>query len=157
VATTHLLVPQFYLLDNDMRGDSLQPSQKEKTASGEWPLVQNQMFLGILGSLVIPRQEIQGLLSTLQDAGVRFVYFSPRNMRRQKEIASQMGIDVAWNCAISLRPLDAGEEDPHRMVSTYGDWDVNAKLVSRCCHPCRCRCPKRQALTNSFVLGILIL
>ena len=81
-------------------------------------MVQNQMFLGILGSLVIPRQEMQGLLSTLQDAGVRFVYFSPRNMRRMKEIASQMGIDVAWNCAISLRPLDAGEEDPHRMVST---------------------------------------
>lgn len=49
-------------------------------------------------------------------------------MRRMKEIASQMGIDVAWNCAISLRPLDAGEEDPHRMVSTYADWDVNAKL-----------------------------
>ena len=39
-----------------------------------------------------------------------------------------MGIDVAWNCAISLRTLDQGEEDPHRMVSTYADWDVNAKL-----------------------------
>lgn len=39
-----------------------------------------------------------------------------------------MGIDVAWNCAISLRPLEVGEEDPHRMVSTYADWDVNAKL-----------------------------
>jgi hypothetical protein len=91
-------------------------------------LVHNQIFLGILGSLVIPREEIQGLLGKLQDAGVRFVYFSPRNMRRQKEIASQMGIDVAWNCAISLRPLDAGEEDPHRMVSAYADWDVNAKL-----------------------------
>ena len=49
-------------------------------------------------------------------------------MRLTKEIATQMGIDVAWNCAISLRPLDQGEEDPHRMVSTYGDWDVNAKL-----------------------------
>lgn len=49
-------------------------------------------------------------------------------MRLTKEIASQMGIDVAWNCAISLRPLDHGEEDPHRMVSNYADWDVNAKL-----------------------------
>ena len=49
-------------------------------------------------------------------------------MRRQKELASQMGIDVAWNCAISLRPLDKGEEDTHRMVSDYADWDVNAKL-----------------------------
>eukprot|EP00568_Trieres_chinensis_P015973 CAMPEP_0183324344 /NCGR_PEP_ID=MMETSP0160_2-20130417/76806_1 /TAXON_ID=2839 ORGANISM="Odontella Sinensis, Strain Grunow 1884" /NCGR_SAMPLE_ID=MMETSP0160_2 /ASSEMBLY_ACC=CAM_ASM_000250 /LENGTH=166 /DNA_ID=CAMNT_0025491909 /DNA_START=219 /DNA_END=715 /DNA_ORIENTATION=- len=49
-------------------------------------------------------------------------------MRRTKELASQMGIDVAWNCAISLRPLDEGQEDPHRMTSTYADWDVNAKL-----------------------------
>jgi hypothetical protein len=104
------------------------PVQKDKGASTEWTMLQNQIFLGILGSLVIPRSETQGLLSTLQDAGVRFVYFSPRNMRRQKEIASQMGIDVAWNCAISLRTLDQGEEDPHRMVSTYADWDVNAKL-----------------------------
>lgn len=104
------------------------PYQKDKGASAEWNLLNNQIFLGILGSLVIPRDETQGLLSTLQDAGVRFVYFSPRNMRRQKEIASQMGIDVAWNCAISLRPLDKGEEDTHRMVSDYADWDVNAKL-----------------------------
>lgn len=49
-------------------------------------------------------------------------------MRRQKELASQMGIDVAWNCAISLRALASGEEDPHRMVSNYADWDINAKL-----------------------------
>jgi hypothetical protein len=49
-------------------------------------------------------------------------------MRRQKEIASQMGIDVAWNCAISLRPLEGDDLDPHRMVSNYADWDVNAKL-----------------------------
>jgi hypothetical protein len=49
-------------------------------------------------------------------------------MRRQKELASQMGIDVAWNCAISLRPLETGKEDKYRMTSNYADWDVNAKL-----------------------------
>ena len=48
--------------------------------------------------------------------------------RPYQELASQMGIDVAWNCAISLRPLTEGQEDPHRMTSTYADWDVNAKL-----------------------------
>lgn len=58
----------------------------------------------------------------------RFVFMSPRNMRLTKEIASQMGIDIAWNAAISLRPLDDGEEDKHRMISNYADWDVNAKL-----------------------------
>ena len=117
------------MLANDPKGEKqLLPIQRDKGASSEWLLLQNQIFLGVLGSLVIPRSETEGLLSTLQDAGVRFVYFSPRNMRRQKEIASQMGIDVAWNCAISLRALDQGEEDPHRMVSNYADWDVNAKL-----------------------------
>jgi nitrogen regulatory protein PII-like uncharacterized protein len=90
--------------------------------------MKNQVFLGVLGSLVVPRREIGKLLNILSDAGIRFVYFSPRNMRRQKELAIQMGIDVAWNCAISLRPLESGEDDPHRMVSTYADWDVNAKL-----------------------------
>jgi hypothetical protein len=38
-------------------------------------------------------------------------------MRRTKELASQMSIDVAWNCAISLRPLERGEDDSFRMTS----------------------------------------
>jgi hypothetical protein len=101
---------------------------KDKFISKEWSLIRNQIFLGVLGSLVVPRREIQKLIETLNDAGVRFVYFSPRNMRRQKELANQMGIDVAWNCAISLRPLQHGEDDPHRMVSNYADWVVKSKL-----------------------------
>lgn len=104
------------------------PLTKDKNVPNEWSFIGNQVFLGVLGSLVVPRKEIRKLLGVLSDAGVRFVYFSPRNMRRQKELAIQMGIDVAWNCAISLRPLESGEEDPHRMVSNYADWDVNAKL-----------------------------
>jgi hypothetical protein len=114
---------QMYLLDNGSRGEQNFSVLKDKNVSQEWSLIRNQVFLGVLGSL-----EIQKLLSVLNDAGVRFVYFSPRNMRRQKELASQMGIDVAWNCAISLRPLESGEDDPHRMVSNYADWDINAKL-----------------------------
>jgi predicted HAD superfamily phosphohydrolase YqeG len=63
-------------------------------------MIGSQIFLGVLGSSIIPRKEIAKLLSTFGEAGLRFVYFSPRNMRRTKEVASQMGIDVAWNCAI---------------------------------------------------------
>jgi hypothetical protein len=116
---------QLYLLDH---ADHSMPLTKDKSVPNEWSFVRNQVFLGVLGSLVVPRRGIQKLLGDLSDAGVRFVYFSPRNMRRQKELAIQMGIDVAWNCAISLRPLESGEDDPHRMVSNYADWDVNAKL-----------------------------
>lgn len=96
--------------------------------SEDLALINNQIFLGVLGSSVIPRNEIEKLVETFDEAGVRFVYFSPRNMRRTKELASQIGIDVAWNCAISLRDLDEGEEDPHRMLSEYADWSKNAKL-----------------------------
>lgn len=103
-------------------------SRHGNTISEDWALLNNQIFLGVLGSSITPRKEIEQLLMVFGEAGVRFVYFSPRNMRRTKEVASQMGIDVAWNCAISLRPLDDGQEDPHRMVSNYADWDVKAKL-----------------------------
>jgi hypothetical protein len=111
-----------YLLDNPTKDPS------RDGVSEEWSMIGSQIFLGVMGSSIIPRKEIEKLLKTFGDAGLRFVYFSPRNMRRTKEVASQMGIDVAWNCAISLRPLDEGEDDQYRMVSNYADWSVNAKL-----------------------------
>jgi hypothetical protein len=126
-ARTNTPHDQLYLLDNS--DSRTPPVSKDKNLSEEWTIIKNQVFLGVLGSLIVPRNDIQSLLSLLDEAGVRFVYFSPRNMRRQKELAIQMGIDVAWNCAISLRALDQGqEEDPHRMMSNYADWDVKAKL-----------------------------
>jgi hypothetical protein len=74
----HDIAPQAYLLDNTNRPAIKGPiSLKDKSSSEEWSLINNQIFLGVLGSLIIPRKEIQQLLSTLSDAGVRFVYFSP--------------------------------------------------------------------------------
>jgi len=117
-----------YLVDNRATVESI-PTPKEKESGQEdWSLVKNQIFLGLLGSAVRPRKEIEPAIEVWDTAGVRFVYFSPRNMRRTKELASQMGIDVAWNCAISLRVLDEGQEDYHRMTSTYADWYENARL-----------------------------
>ena len=110
-----------YLLDNAIANAYI-PSH------GYWSLVKNQIFLGLLGSAVRPRKVIEPLINSCTHAGVRFVYFSPRNMRRTKELASQMGIDVGWNCAISLRPLEEGLIDSYRMSSNYADWDINARL-----------------------------
>lgn len=120
--------PISYLIDNRKNGKVPATLHKE-SASEDWSLVKNQIFLGLLGSSVSPRRDVAPLIEDCDNAGVRFVYFSPRNMRRTKELASQMGIDISWNCAISLRPLDEGEEaDEHRMTSNYADWDINAKL-----------------------------
>jgi hypothetical protein len=120
--------PPVHLIDNRTTGEVPASLHKESGAD-DWSLVKNQIFLGLLGSSVSPRRDVAGLVEDCSKAGVRFVYFSPRNMRRTKELASQMGIDISWNCAISLRPLDEGEEtDEHRMTSNYADWDVNARL-----------------------------
>lgn len=117
-----------HLIDNRTTGE-VPASLHKESGPDDWSLVQKQIFLGLLGSSVSPRRDVAGLIEDCARAGVRFVYFSPRNMRRTKELASQMGIDISWNCAISLRPLDEGEEaDEHRMTSNYADWDVNARL-----------------------------
>ncbi|OQS05388.1 hypothetical protein THRCLA_02470 [Thraustotheca clavata] len=80
----------------------------------------------MVASGVQPRKGIVDLIEDLTAAGIRFVYFSPRNMRRSKLLAEKMGIETDWNCAISLR--DSEGPDPHRMTSNYSDWDVKARL-----------------------------
>ena len=94
-----------------------------------WKLTKNQIFLGLLGSTSGPRKEIAPFIKNCNSAGIRFVFFSPRNMRRSKELASKLGLEMGWNCAISLRALKSDQDhDEHRMISSYADWDVNAKL-----------------------------
>jgi magnesium-transporting ATPase (P-type) len=92
-----------------------------------WPLMRQQVFLGMPASSVPVKQEVPQLMEDLTAAGVRFVYFSPRNMRRSKPVAEKIGIQFDWNCAISLRELST-EHDPHRYISNYADWDVHARL-----------------------------
>ena len=94
-----------------------------------WPLVRHQVFLGMAASSVPVKNEVPTLMEDLTAAGVRFVYFSPRNMRRSKPVAEKIGIQFDWNCAISLRELStSGEHDPHRYISNYADWDVHARM-----------------------------
>jgi hypothetical protein len=43
-----------------------------------------QVFLGMVASSVPPKRGMSSLIEDMMAAGVRFVYFSPRNMRRSK-------------------------------------------------------------------------
>ena len=61
-----------------------------------WGLLQRQVFLGMLASSVLPKKEIPGFVEDVTAAGVRFIYFSPRNMRRTKALAEKMGIETDW-------------------------------------------------------------
>eukprot|EP00606_Chrysophyceae_sp_TOSAG23-5_P000727 GSChrysophyteH2.ASY1.ANO1.537.1 assembled CDS len=93
-----------------------------------WPLMRQQIFLGMAALSVPVKMEVPQLMEDLTAAGVRFVYFSPRNMRRSKPVAEKIGITFDWNCAISLRELASDEADPHRYISNYADWDQHARL-----------------------------
>ncbi|KAI9997937.1 hypothetical protein PInf_002195 [Phytophthora infestans] len=87
-----------------------------------WRIQDDQIFLGMVATGVQPKQHTPDFIEDLNACGIRFVYFSPRNMRRSKLLAEKMGIETDWNCAISDGP------DPHRMTSNYSDWDVKARL-----------------------------
>lgn len=117
-----------------MRAGTPLGSGSSLAATGDdvfWSLLQKQVFLGLVASNVLPKKDIPNLVEELMAAGVRFVYFSPRNMRRTKSLAEKMGIETGWNCAISLRPLASSDvPDEHRLVGEdiYGEWDVKARL-----------------------------
>lgn len=93
-----------------------------------WRIQEDQIFLGMVATGVQPKRSIPDFIEDVTASGIRFVYFSPRNMRRSKLLAEKMGIETDWNCAISLRSLETDDPDPHRMTSNYSDWDVKARL-----------------------------
>jgi hypothetical protein len=88
-------------------------------------------------------------------AGIRFVYSSPYNYRRTKRLASKMGLETDWNCAISLREdstskrqrrkraglfkddrhecddEDSDDEDEHFGEGVFSDSAVRRKLINQ--------------------------
>lgn len=56
--------------------------------------MKHQIFLGMAASSVPIRQGVAQLMEDLTHGGLRFIYFSPRNMRRSKPVASKIGIPV---------------------------------------------------------------
>ena len=105
--------------DNDALNSETMNPKVRSVGACLWPYVRHQVFLGIAASSVPIKPDVSDLREDLTNSGVRFVYFSPRNMRRSKPVAEKIGIQFDWNCAISLRDLDldSGEAlDPHRAI-----------------------------------------
>ena len=49
-----------------------------------WGLMKQQVFLGMAASSVPVKPGVPNMVEDLMASGVRFVYYSPRNMRRSK-------------------------------------------------------------------------
>ncbi len=97
-------------------GSNLKVNEKSSLGGDLWSLMRQQVFLGLTASSVPIKQFIKDIKEDLTQAGVRFVYFSPRNMRGSIPVAKKIGIEYDWNFAISLRPLDENKHDPHRYI-----------------------------------------
>ena len=62
----------------------------------------NQVFLGLVSLQYRPKQDIVSLIEDLYTAGIRFVHFTAENEVRAKIFAQKLGLEVDWNCFISL-------------------------------------------------------
>ena len=100
---------------NDKR-TSMVGSKGTQKINDMFTVQREQVFLGMIASSIQPKREVSQIVQDLKNAGIRFVYFSPRHMRRSKSFVEKMGINLDWNSAISLRTIDEGKRDICRMA-----------------------------------------
>ena len=74
--------------------------------------LQGQVFLGMLSLQYQPAPDMVELVEQLDIAGVRFVHFAAENELQIRGFTEKLGLEVGWNCHISLSP-DAGHNESH--------------------------------------------
>ncbi|XP_070579950.1 transmembrane protein 94-like [Ptychodera flava] len=74
-----------------------------------------QIFIGMVAMQYQAKEDIVGLIEHLDNACIRFVHFSPDNELKSKVFAEKVGLEVGWNCHISLRST---ETPPQNQVTT---------------------------------------
>ncbi|KAI4902008.1 hypothetical protein NFI96_018713 [Prochilodus magdalenae] len=99
--------------DPEIDGMCVELPRKEGTETpGDLSLspLRQQVFLGLVSSQYQARPDMIRLISGLDSACIRFVYFSNEEEVRSKVFAEKMGLETGWNCHISLQsecfPLD---------------------------------------------------
>nr|XP_006816343.1 PREDICTED: uncharacterized protein KIAA0195-like [Saccoglossus kowalevskii] len=74
-----------------------------------------QIFIGMVAMQYQAKRDIVSLIENLDNACIRFVHFSPDNEMKSKVFAEKVGLEVGWNCHISLR---SSEMPPANHVAT---------------------------------------
>ncbi|XP_060716255.1 transmembrane protein 94-like [Tachysurus vachellii] len=93
------------------------------------PLKQ-QVFLGLVSSQYQVRPDMVRLISGLDSACIRFVYFSNEEEVRSKVFAEKMGLETGWNCHISLQS-ECFPLDPENIHLTERD-EEECHLIGEC-------------------------
>ncbi|XP_077979837.1 transmembrane protein 94-like [Glandiceps talaboti] len=86
-----------------------------------------QIFIGMVAMQYQAKEDIVGLIENLDNACIRFVHFSPDNELKSKVFAEKVGLEVGWNCHVSLRST---ETPPANQVTTQLGYTNKSSLVS---------------------------
>lgn len=74
-----------------------------ENVEGYQRILGGQIFIGMVALQFQAKKDVLPLVEDLNNAGIRFVYFSSENELRSRAFAERMGLETGWNCHISLR------------------------------------------------------
>jgi len=78
--------------------------------------LQGQVFLGMVSLQYQPAPDMVQLVEQLDVAGIRFVHFAAENELQIRGFTEKLGLEVGWNCHISLSP-DIVQTEKEKMTN----------------------------------------
>ncbi|XP_076820239.1 transmembrane protein 94-like isoform X2 [Clavelina lepadiformis] len=121
----HCVALSFIPTDDEyeIKGSSVANISKQSTSSSV--LSSSQIFLGAVTMQHQTRIDTFHLIEALDKACIRFVHFSPEDEVRARVFAEKMGLEVGWNCHISLTSnSDKDSSKYSKQESVLVDYDV---------------------------------
>nr|CAB3258538.1 uncharacterized protein KIAA0195-like [Phallusia mammillata] len=77
----------------------------------------NQIFLGMVSLQYQSRLPVFHMVEALESACIRFVHFTHEDEVRSRVFAEKMGVEVGWNCHISLSACHPSHTSQHASTS----------------------------------------
>lgn len=100
VNISHTLSPSATPLDEHSEGDIF---DSEKYINAADHMQRGQILLGVAAFRQQPKRDLAEFVRDLQEnCGIRFIHFSQYNTQKTKAFGSKIGMEVDWNCCISL-------------------------------------------------------
>ncbi|XP_028413200.1 transmembrane protein 94-like isoform X2 [Dendronephthya gigantea] len=87
-------------------------------------IIGGQIFIGMITLQHKAKQDIPPLVEDLNNAGIRFVYFSEENEIKSQVFAERLGLETGWNCHISFSEKTFGF-DEHSTLTAGSEGKVD--------------------------------
>eukprot|EP00127_Corallochytrium_limacisporum_P004172 Clim_evm117s157 gene=Clim_evmTU117s157 len=101
---------------NYLETDCIYPMEGESTNKRVLELMMHQqglIFMGLAAAQVQAKGDTKQLINRCDNAGIRFVFFSPDDELVSKPFAGKLGLETGWNCHISLKEADPDYDVDH--------------------------------------------